>query len=124
MRRGTIALILVAAFVCAMGVASAAQKAPDTISLKGATKGAVEFTHKKHVDLKTACADCHHVYKDGKNVWKQGDPVQKCDACHKTGPKPIALKDAFHNNCWKGCHVKEKKAGKPAPTTCTECHKK
>jgi len=41
----------------------------------------VTFTHKKHnVDYKNACADCHHVYKDGKNVWKKDDPVQKCDA--------------------------------------------
>ncbi|MCU0586978.1 MAG: cytochrome c family protein [Syntrophobacteraceae bacterium] len=47
------------------------------------TKAAVPFTHKKHAEeYKIPCADCHHVFKDGKNVWKEGDPVQKCEACH------------------------------------------
>jgi len=46
-------------------------------------KGAVQFTHKKHnVDYKVACAECHHVFKEGKNVFKKGDPVQKCSECH------------------------------------------
>lgn len=34
-------------------------------------KPGVGFTHKKHsVDYKITCTDCHHDYKDGKNVWK------------------------------------------------------
>lgn len=127
MKKGTVAVVVALAFLCTLAVAFAAQKAPDTVSLKGKTKPAVEFTHKKHAeDLKIACKDCHHVYKDGKNVWKQGDPVQKCGACHKAegkpGDKPMALKEAFHENCWKGCHVKAKKEGKKAPTMCNECH--
>ncbi|MCU0575116.1 MAG: cytochrome c family protein [Syntrophobacteraceae bacterium] len=99
------------------------------------TKAAVPFTHKKHAeDYKIACADCHHVFKDGKNVWKEGDPVQKCEECHtnaevqgeaKLPPeeKKLNLKLAFHNNC-QGCHKKLKK-DKPdttAPITCTGCH--
>ena len=48
------------------------------------TKASVELTHKQHAEAhKVACAECHHVYKDGKNVWKQGDKVQKCSECHK-----------------------------------------
>ncbi|MBW1744646.1 MAG: cytochrome c3 family protein [Deltaproteobacteria bacterium] len=52
-------------------------------------KGLVTFTHKKHnVDYKIPCADCHHVYKEGKNTWKEGDEVQKCDACHSEAKAP------------------------------------
>ena len=53
------------------------------------TKAIVTFTHKKHnVDYKIACADCHHDYKDGKNVWKDGDEVKRCDACHTEAKAP------------------------------------
>jgi hypothetical protein len=99
------------------------------------TKAAVPFTHKKHAeDYKIACTDCHHVFKDGKNVWKEGDPVQKCEACHtntevqgeaKLPPeeKKLNLKLAFHNNC-QGCHkqLKKDKPDTKAPVTCTGCH--
>ena len=98
-------------------------------------KGIVTFTHKKHnVDYKIPCADCHHVYKDGKNVWKDTDPVQKCAACHKEAKAPKGDKtpkaekivkyyySAIHANC-SGCHKDLKKAAKPTgPTTCKECH--
>jgi NAD-dependent SIR2 family protein deacetylase len=99
------------------------------------TKAAVPFTHKKHVEVhKVACTDCHHVFKDGKNVWKEGDEVQKCEACHTNAviqgeaqlppdQKVLNLKLAFHNNC-QGCHKKAKAENKEskAPTTCTQCH--
>jgi len=104
------------------------------------------FSHKKHAeDYKIACTDCHHVYKEKKNVWKVGDPVQKCEGCHNivdlTKKKdPMSLYAAFHNNC-VGCHKthmkaykKEAKAAKAAgkpkpakpkiPVGCTKCHKK
>ena len=92
-------------------------------------KGPVKFTHKKHAeDYKIACEDCHHVYKDGKNVFKQGDPVQKCSACHdpaesKGNVKKLML--AFHKNC-QGCHKDLEKAGKPTGPTrkCNDCHEK
>lgn len=99
-----------------------ATDAPETITMnsniyKKHTKGLVEFSHKKHGDHKdVACSDCHHVYKDGKNTWKEGDPVQKCGECHKeTGKVPAEMKKsekikkfhmvAVHENC-KGCHKK------------------
>ena len=97
-----------------------------------------KLTHKKHVEeYKIPCASCHHVYKDGKNVWKEGDEVQKCDACHtcvKTGKalkdaspeeKKLSLYNAFHDNC-KGCHkdYNTKNNTKDAPTKCTDCHAK
>jgi len=98
------------------------------------------FSHKKHAeDYKIACTDCHHVYKEKKNVWKKGDPVKKCEECHNivdlTKKKdPMSLYAAFHNNC-VGCHkthMKEwkttgKVAGEPKPKVpigCTKCHTK
>ena len=101
-------------------------------------KGIVEFTHKKHADHKDiSCSDCHHVYKDGKNVWKEGDDVQKCEACHKeVGKPPKGMKKAekikkyqkyaIHANC-KGCHKKmidkESEMGKKL-RKCSGCHPK
>lgn len=128
-------LVLLAAFVVV-----AQDKGPDTMNIKAGlwatpTKAPVSFTHKKHYDeYKIACNECHHVIKDGKNVWKEGDPVQKCEACHTnaviTGEaqlppdqKKLNLKLVFHDNC-QGCHKKLKK-DKPdtkAPVTCTGCH--
>lgn len=132
-------VVLVAAFM--VGAADqAATKAADVITIKAGlwtshTKAPVEFTHKKHAeDYKIACTDCHHKFENGKNVWKEGDPVQKCEACHNEptiqGEKKLPpeqqklnLKLAFHENC-VGCHQKLKK-DKPdtkAPVTCTGCH--
>ncbi|MFP5212720.1 MAG: cytochrome c3 family protein [Acidobacteriota bacterium] len=134
-------VVMVALMVFAFAfVVIAADKGPDTITLKSKlwatpTKAPVEFTHKKHYeDLKIACAECHHVMKDGKNVWKEGDKVQKCEECHteptvtaekKLPPdqQKLNLKIAFHDNCL-GCHQKTKK-DKPdtkAPVTCAACH--
>ncbi|MEW6443139.1 MAG: cytochrome c3 family protein [bacterium] len=91
-----------------------------------------KFSHKKHAtELQIACTDCHHEYQNGNNVWKEGDPVQKCEACHtviKTGKalkeappeeKKLSLYNAFHDNCTK-CHKEEAKG----PTKCQECHPK
>jgi hypothetical protein len=89
-------------------------------------RGPVKFTHKKHAeDYQVACNECHHQFENGKNVWKEGDPVKKCMECHD----PIEKKDnvdklqtAFHNNC-QGCHKALK--DKEAPfKKCTDCHEK
>jgi hypothetical protein len=101
------------------------------------TKGPVTFTHGKHVeDYKIACQECHHVYQNGKNVWKKEMKVEKCEVCHNeptvkrehTLPPDLKkknLKLAFHNNC-RACHKKTKKENPEtkAPTKCGECHKK
>jgi hypothetical protein len=123
------------------GVAVANDKGPETITMDSKVfpehkKSLVTFNHAKHnVDYKVVCAECHHVYQDGKNVWKEGDEVKKCDVCH-TGakaPKEPALSkeeeikgyyySAIHENC-KGCHMTAVKEGKVAPTKCAECHPK
>jgi hypothetical protein len=117
-----------------------AAEPPEKITLKDSlwpspTKTPVEFNHKKHSEeYKVACDQCHHIYQDGKNTWKQGDAVQPCDKCHteatfqgekKLPPdqQKLNLKLAFHNNC-VGCHQKLKKenAESKAPVTCAQCH--
>ena len=93
-------------------------------------KGPVKLTHKKHSeDYKVACTDCHHDYKDGKNVWKDTDPVKKCSECHdpvKKQGNAKKLQLAYHANC-KNCHkdLVAKDSSKKAPfKKCTECHEK
>jgi hypothetical protein len=119
-----------------------ASDVPDCIKLQSKvyskhTKPLVTLSHKKHsVDYKIACAECHHVYKDGKNTWKEGDKVEKCEACHTEPKKPKDDKtkmkkaekikkyhySAIHANC-RDCHKKLKKEKKPTgPVTCAKCH--
>jgi len=141
-------VLAVAVLMCSvalLGLSGAAeQKAPDTITIKATlwkdhTKSPVEFSHKKHsAEYGAKCVDCHHVMKDGKNIWKEGDKVQLCQECHNeptvTGEKKLSeaqqklnLKLAFHNNC-QGCHKDLKKKDKAKygkiPTTCIQCHPK
>ncbi len=139
-----LSFLLVLMFACtvAMVVAAADQQAPETITIQSTlwpqlTKGPVTFNHKKHnVDYKVSCAECHHVYQDGKNTWKEGDPVKKCQECHteptvqmekKLPPdqQKLNLKIAFHTNCQE-CHKKHKKDNpeSKAPVTCAGCHPK
>ena len=134
-------LAIAAVFIFSAALlALAAQQAPETITLKPAiwpspTKTPVQLSHKKHSqEYKVACDQCHHLYKDGKNTWKEGDKVEQCEKCHteatiqgemKLPPdqQKLNLKLAFHKNC-QPCH-KKLKAEKPdtkAPTTCTGCH--
>jgi len=135
-----LSVVFLFAFVYAAG-----QTCPDTMTMESKLfpkhkKTLVDFTHKKHnIDYKIACADCHHVYKDGKNVWKEGEAVQKCDECHKEAKAPTGADapklskaekiktyyySAIHANC-TGCHKDLKKAAKPTgPTTCKDCHPK
>jgi hypothetical protein len=117
---------------------------PATITVKDPAfttlkKTPVPFSHEKHFkDMNIACTDCHHIFKDGKNVWKEGDPVKKCSECHKPvateknsltfckkaypAGKAPGLKCAYHMNCI-ACHKKAKEAGKKrAPTECSKCH--
>jgi cytochrome c553 len=140
-------LLTVLAVVAFMSAAvllslSVAADVPEVITLKSTlwkehTKSAVTFHHKKHsAEYKIACTECHHVYKDGKNVWKEGDPVKKCQECHteptvtgemKLPPdqKKLNLKLAFHNDCQE-CHkqlkMKDRVKYAKIPTTCAQCH--
>ena len=141
-------VLAVAVLMCSvvlLGLSGAAeQKADEVMDIQAAlwsthTKGPVNFQHKKHAkEYNIKCESCHHVYKDGKNTWKEGDKVQKCMECHneatikgeKKLPKDkqaLNLKLAYHKNC-QGCHKKMKKQDKAKygkiPTTCIKCHTK
>ena len=100
-------------------------------------QGPVLLTHEKHSkEHKVACTECHHVYKDDQNIWKEDDKVEKCVTCHPTDrtaatekfgeTKKLDLKNAFHKNC-QTCHKEVNKTkvdatGEMAPTKCKECH--
>ena len=126
-------VILSIALFTGVGILIAVDQ-PDEINIKADAfpkhkKGPVKFTHQKHnVEYKIACADCHHVYEEGKNVWTEGQPVQKCSACHdplKSEGKVKKLMLAYHRNC-QGCHkALEKAEKKTGPTRkCNDCHEK
>jgi len=141
MKRQLVMMFLAAllATVPALAEVCTPEKAPESITMNHAVfkthkKPLVTFNHKKHhEDYHLACTVCHHVIKDGKNIWKQGDPVKKCTECHQgtkaKGKMPKAEKikgyyyNAIHENC-VGCHKAEKKKGKKAPTACKDCHQK
>ena len=129
-----IAFVAVALFTTAVwaqktksGVVADTLKIFETGVFKKHKKPPVTFGHKKHsVDYKIACTECHHRYKDGKQIWKEGDKVATCGTCHtsakKNDGKMLSLYNAFHKNC-RTCHKKGKK-GKKGPTKCSQCHAK
>lgn len=131
MAKKSLVILFLAAFVgvfLTVGLLTAADS-PDEVTIHEKAfgkykKGPVKLGHKKHnEEYKVKCAECHHVYKDGKNTWKEGDAVQKCGECHdplKKKGKAAKLKIAFHKNC-KTCH-KEKQKG--PFKKCNECHQK
>lgn len=100
-----------------------------TIENQGYTsdkKGPVIFSHLKHnMEYGISCTQCHHVYKEGENLWKEGHKVDKCVVCHdpvEKKDKAAKLQTAFHKNC-KDCHADVNKEGKEAPSTkCSGCH--
>ena len=135
MKKGWLSLItilLLGLVFATVGVLTAAD-VPDKIIIdnkgyKKDTRPPVPLTHKKHHDeYGVACADCHHEYKDGQNVWKEGDPVKKCIDCHdpeKTDGNVLNLQNSFHRNC-RDCHKDVSGQGKDAPfKKCTDCHQK
>ncbi len=111
-------LVAMVAFLALASVAFCNPAAPSgDISMKGAKKAAVNFSHKLHMEKAgiSDCKTCHHKFKG------EGEP-QKCDSCHKekSGKAP-SMKTVAHKMC-KGCHKKSK--DKAAPTSCKKCHKK
>ncbi len=147
MKKTSLIILLVATigFVFTFSGVYASDKGPESITMESKVfkkhkKALVTLSHKKHnEEYKIACDDCHHVYEGGKNVWKEGDKVQKCSECHKEAKAPRAKKgepkmkkadkiknyfySAIHENC-VACHKAEKKKGKTAPAACKDCHPK
>jgi predicted aldo/keto reductase-like oxidoreductase len=88
-------------------------------------RGPVNFSHKKHAeDYKVACDECHHEFENGKNVWKEGDPVKQCIECHDPIEKKgnaEKLQTAFHKIARDATGMKDKEA---PFKRCTDCHEK
>jgi hypothetical protein len=113
-----------------VGARAGLRTEPPAVSLlkmrvpRGNRKPPVQFSHKVHETRRVACTQCHYDYRNGRNVWHQGQPVQPCRACHALRRKARTpdLKDAFHRQC-KGCHLQLKQRGRLAgPITCRGCH--
>jgi predicted CXXCH cytochrome family protein len=132
MMRKTVFFATALAFVLSMALAAGLSFAADTgpaeitLQTEAAKKPAV-FPHKKHQET-IECATCHHTKTaDGKQGPYVAGEEAKCETCHNatdmTDPKLNSLKGAGHELC-KGCHKKEKAAGKNAPTKCSGCHPK
>ena len=139
--------VLTLSVLFAFALVNAQQQAADTITMNSPvygkhTKTSVKFSHKKHAeDYGVACNECHHLFEGGKNVWKEGDAVQKCQECHKEAKAPppkkgapkISAKEmiktyhysAIHENC-VACHKELKKKDRQKyakiPVTCANCH--
>ncbi len=113
------------AFIAAATLAYAAVWAPEqevVIATGKAFTKPMSFSHSKHKEYK--CTDCHHDYKNGQNMWREGQQVKLCNDCHLEEKKPLQmdLETAYHNKC-VGCHRKIKKQGKKTgPTACSKCH--
>ncbi len=123
-----VVLVFCALVLVTAGVLTAAQQVADEFMIenkyKDDKKGPVKLSHKKHNEVdKVACTECHHDYKDGKNVWKDTDPVKKCAECHSPDKKQgnaDKLNLAFHKNCHT-CHKEQKKG---PYKNCNDCHQK
>jgi len=92
-------------------------------------KGSVKFDHRKHAwEYEVFCWECHHDYKDGKNIYSAWNVTDKCNKCHdplKEQDKAMKLQKAFHLSC-KNCHVERAIFNKEprAYRKCVKCHEK
>jgi len=117
-----LALLVVSSLAVSLKAVAGEEKAavcsgPDDLVLP-ASNGDVAFPHKKHVDeFGVACTTCHHTVKEG-------ETPKSCssEGCHSEASEP-KTRDAFHQQCYKGCHKeKNRDEGKAAPTKCSQCH--
>jgi Class III cytochrome C family len=86
----------------------------------------VLFSHRRHSKPRITCEQCHHDYRRGRNLWREGLPVEKCQSCHRLIARRGVLdaQDAFHRQC-KGCHLSRRKLRQPAgPIKCEGCHRR
>jgi sRNA-binding protein len=123
-----LSVIAIAAFMT--GVASAQEKAPGVVILKGNPMGGVKFDHAVHSKMTgVTCDACHHASKPEHAAKSAHEACQTCHTKAATPPMKTGTMLAFHKAMAKGgtcidCHMKQDAAGKKAPTKCPECHKK
>ncbi len=123
MKRWVPALMTVAAVLWAMAPVFSQEDmvVVDTSAFEKPQRAPSLFKHDDHNEKAGLddCAECHHVYEDGKKVADESSEGQPCAECHAAtaeGRTP-SLTQAFHTNC-KGCHL-QRKAG---PVMCGQCH--
>jgi Class III cytochrome C family len=46
-------------------------------------KPLAQFIHRRHEARGVTCTQCHHDYQGKRNVWREGQPVPKCQGCHR-----------------------------------------
>ena len=88
-------------------------------------KPPVKFSHRVHEARQVGCTQCHHDYQGRRNVWREGQPVAKCQTCHGLRPEArrLDVKNAYHRQC-KGCHLRLRQQGRQAgPIECQGCHR-
>lgn len=96
----------------------------NTGSYSSKSRPGVYFSHENHMGV-YECLDCHHDYKDGKNILSEDDLDEDgsagCAQCHAKDT-PIELKTAYHRQCM-GCHRRiNKQEAAILPITCMDCH--
>ena len=121
-----IAVVICVFFVMLCCSVVFAQKAPDSVVLKGAPMGGVKFDHKVH-STATKCDVCHHAAKPEKAPKSAHEACMDCHTKTATAPMKTKTQAAFHNPTATAglcidCHKKE--VAKKAPTKCAECHQK
>jgi len=127
MRYKTLWVLLCLSSVLVAGLVLAAEVDKGSATLKidvnKSGKAVKEFSHKKHLELKSIkgkCKECHHKTKAGKKP-------PKCGSCHtqvkEKDPKTGAsgFKKAYHKQCMV-CHKKQK--DQPKLKKCKTCHAK
>jgi hypothetical protein len=113
------------AFMTAITLAYAGARFPEgdvVIATTRAFTKPMTFSHSKHKEYR--CDECHHDYDKGKNVWREGQEVKLCNACHPLNATSdiMCLEKAYHDKCVT-CHKKLKKEDKKTgPTSCSKCH--
>jgi hypothetical protein len=115
------------------GIASAQEKPPTVVVLKGSPMGGVKFDHAKHSKMEgVKCEQCHHASKPEKPSKTAHENCQDCHTKTATPPMKTSAQGAFHVAMAKSglcidCHAKAIAAGKtaaPAAGKCMMCHKK
>jgi hypothetical protein len=96
--------------------------------MKGASVGAVKFSHSAHIRVAGKCEVCHHGSKPQKPLKSAQQPCTDCHTKPPTAAVTIGLQAAFHNPAASAgvcitCHKTENAQGKAAPVKCTDCHK-
>ena len=81
----------------------------------------VWFSHELHTEeYQVTCNSCHHLYKNGQNIWTSEREVQECSNCHGKSKQELTI--AYHMKCW-GCHKRIKEIYPPADVPTVECNR-